>query len=349
LSASNQVKKPMAPRRSHWLEIPSRQTALLFFAAALLLALASLPALAQEESTEEVVANLAAGRVLVAVTKVGIVIATLENKVEPDTRPPLIVPLGSRRAAVLLGAFNWVAPGTGASLARLDKELPKLRGNTVAASTPHLQQGSAGGEAEDIEIIGKGVLGRLSEVAKHLHTPIAQPAGEPLLVLLIADYVEGYGPEVWKLSYPVEQEPLRGDFWQTRVLPPRYDQLWPPEKGQPRTLMETQYPLQDASPPLLDLLRRDDARLARIRTADPRMSSVAGFLTEGQSQKCEAADMLQFLRASLDAIAPAGATQLVAVISEKEGFDWVLAPPAEPKKPGEARPPGAPTLAKPPR
>lgn len=340
----------MAPRRSHWLETPSRQAALRFFAAALLLALAYLPALAQEpESTEEVVANLAAGRVLVAVTKDGIVIATLENKVEPDTRPPLIVPLDGRRAAVLMGAFNWVAPGTGMTLARLDQELPKLRGNTLAASTPHLQQGSAGGEAQDIEIIGKGLLARLSEVVQHLHTQIAQPAGEPLVVLLVADYVEGYGPEVWKLSYPIEQEPLRGDFWQTRVLPPRYDQLWPPEKGQPRTLIETQYPLDDPSPPLLELLRGGDARLARIRTADPRMSSVAGFLTEGQSQKCEAADMLQFLRASLDAIAPPGDAQLVAVISEKEGFGWVLAPPAEPKKPGQARPPGAPTLAKPPR
>ena len=101
----------MALHRSHWLETPSRQTVLRFLVAALLLVLACLPALAQEpESTEEVVANLAAGRVLVAVTKDGIVIATLENKVEPDTRPPLIVPLGSRRAAVLMGAFNWLAP-----------------------------------------------------------------------------------------------------------------------------------------------------------------------------------------------------------------------------------------------
>jgi hypothetical protein len=340
----------MALHRSYWLETPSRKTILRLFAVALLLALACLPALAQEsESTEEVVANLAAGRVLIAITKDGIVIATLENKVEPDTRPPLIVPLAGRRAAVLMGAFNWVAPGAGTSLARLDKELPKLRANTVSASTPHLQQGNAGGEAQDIEIIGKGLLERLSEVVRQLHTQIAQPAGEPLVVLLIADYVEGYGPEVWELSYPSEQEPLRGDFWRTRVLPPRYDQLWPPEKGQPRTLIEKHYPPDDSSPPLLELLRGGDARLARIRTADARMSAVAGLLTDGQSQKCESADMLQFLRASLDAIAPPGATQLVAVISEQQGVGWVLAPPAEPKKPGEARPPGAPTLVKPPQ
>jgi hypothetical protein len=340
----------MPSRRSHWLENSSPQMVLRFFAAALLVALVPLPALAQEsESTEEVVANLAAGRVLIAVTKDAIVIATLENKVEPDTRPPLIVPLEGRRAAVLMGAFNWVTPGTGTTLARLDKELPKLRASTVAGSTPHLQQGNAGGEAQDIEIIGKGLLARLSEIVRQLHTQIAQPAGEPLVVLLVADYVEGYGPEVWKLSYPIEQEPLRGDFWQTHVLPPRYEQLWPPEKGRPRTLIEAQYPSDDPSPPLLDLLRGGDARLARVRTADPQMSAVAGFLNDGQSQKCESADMLQFLRASLDAIAPPGAAQLVAVISEQRGFGWVLAPPAEPKKPGPPRPPGAPTLIKPPQ
>ena len=54
--------------------------------------------------SEEIVANLAAGRVIVAVVKDAIIIATVENPIESQTHPPIPVELNSRRAGVLFGA-----------------------------------------------------------------------------------------------------------------------------------------------------------------------------------------------------------------------------------------------------
>ena len=61
----------------------------IFIAAISLLAVA-VPARAQDpdQPTEEVIANLAAGRVIIAVYKDAIVIATIENKIEPGTLTP---------------------------------------------------------------------------------------------------------------------------------------------------------------------------------------------------------------------------------------------------------------------
>jgi hypothetical protein len=55
---------------------------------------------------QELVANLAAGRVIIAVVKDAILIATIENPIEADTRPPAPVEIESSRAGILLGPID---------------------------------------------------------------------------------------------------------------------------------------------------------------------------------------------------------------------------------------------------
>jgi hypothetical protein len=279
--------------------------------------------------TEEIVANLAAGRVVIAVVKNAILVGTVENPLEAETRPPTPVALASERLGVILGPVEWWSPSSQQEIARLDKELPHLRSLPVA-TTPHLGQSQGGEEATDIETVGKGLLHRLNEVAQGLHGKLELPANEPFAELIVADYLTGYGPEVWQLVYRIKQEQQRGDYWTTRVLPPRYLQFWPPEKHQPRTLVEFYYPPKNAPTPLLDLLRRNDPRLAKIRSSDAKMAEVADHLLTGESNKVSADDATQFLRAALDAIAPPQARETVAMIRPESGFAWVLPPPPEP-------------------
>src|SRR5271155_4111551 len=104
----------------------------LIIALAIALCPAFLPA--QEVETppsEEIVVNLAAGRVIVAVVKDAIIIATIENPIETQTHPPIPVELDSRRVGVLFGAVDWFSPSSDQQFARLDRELPHLRGEVT--------------------------------------------------------------------------------------------------------------------------------------------------------------------------------------------------------------------------
>jgi hypothetical protein len=295
--------------------------------------------------TDEIVANLAAGRVVIAVVKEAILVGTVENPIEAGSHPPIPVPIATDRLGIVLGAVDWLSPSSHQQLARLDLELPRLRSHLVAPS-PHIGAVQGGDEATDIEAIGQGLLERLDQVAPDLHSKVDLADGQPLAELIVVDYLPGYGPEVWQLSYGIEQEEQDNDYWTTRVLRPAYLQFWPPEKGQPRTLVEFTYPTDNASPALLELLRQGDPRLEKITSSDPKMAAVANRLLQGESNKISAADATQFLRAALDAIAPANARETMASISEENGFAWILAPPPEPKSalPNEERPADAPTL-----
>lgn len=333
---------------------PSSRRSPICFAALLAAAALLAPAVnAQRERAQEIVANLAAGRVVVAVAKDGIVVGSLENPIEPDTSPPEIVPLSSQRAGVVLGAFDWWLPETHRELARLDKELPELPALASGGEQPpSLQPGAeAGAEASDIESFGKGFQKRLNQVAQNIHGNLGISSREPLAELLLADYLEGYGPEVWLIRVGIGQEPLEGHYWQSRALPPHYSQLWPPEKGQPRTLVEVDYPAAPSAPSLLDLLRQQDPRLARVAAASPRMASVSQAVLRGELKRERADDVAAFLHRCFAALAAPGARQEMAIVAEKEGFAWVIRAPQEPSKPGaeQLRPPGAPTLHRPPR
>jgi hypothetical protein len=144
----------------------------------------------------------------------------------------------------------------------------------------------------------------------------------------------------------------RLDYYDTQVSHPAYLQSWPPEKGQPHTLVEFQYPPENPTPSLLDLLRRKDPRLEKICASDVKMRQIADLFLEGQSGKILAADATQFLRAALAVLAPQNARQTMAIIGIETGFDWILRPPPEPKRANanqqadQERPADAPSLLK---
>jgi hypothetical protein len=316
----------------------------------LLVAVTTGSAQAEYEQHDEFVADLAAGRLVVAVLKDAIFVGSVENRIEPDTRPPSIAPIGERRLGVLLGAIRWDSPSAGIEWARLDRELPQLHGQSAFSAAPHLQ-GSAGPgeEAKDLEDIGNGLLERLNQVARNIHGPLDLRSDEPLTDLVLADYVPDYGAEVWVLQYMIQQSPERGEFWNTRVLQPRYTQLWPPGKGEPQTLMEVQYPA-GASPTLLELLRQN-VHLEAVAASSSEMTAVADAFVHGDSRRISAAEGVPFLRACLNAVTPDGAREEIAVIGKEANFAWLIPPPPDTSSykvtQARQRPPNAPTLLKP--
>jgi hypothetical protein len=357
--------KPLALRDHASMEFPPRpgfalpgafRLILVLLGALLAVASPVCPAAAQqaqesETPTDEVVANLAAGRVVIAVVKGAILIGTVENPIEAGARLPVPVPTATDRLGIVLGAVEWLSPSSHQELARLDQELPHLRSRLIAPSAPRLGAVQAGQEASDIEAVGQGFLERLNQVVPSLHAKIDLPDSDPIAELIVVDYLPSYGAEVWQLSYEIQQEEEDNDYWTTRAVRPSYLQFWPPEKGQPRTLVEFAYPPGDSQSTLLELMRNKDPRIEEIVTSDPKMAEVANRFLQGESNKISLADATQFLRAALDAIAPPNAPEAMAILTEENGFAWILAPPPEPKSAGPQieRPEGAPTLNATPR
>lgn len=303
--------------------------------ALLLVTISSRPALPQsqpsETSGQEVVANLAAGRVLIAVVKDAILIATVENPIEAQTRPPAPVLIDTSRVGILLGPVEWFSPPSQQEIARLDRELPRLKTRLVTVA-PHLGKSDGGDEASDIEATAQGLGERLNQVVKGLRSKVNLPADEPLAELIVADYLGGYGPEVWQITYDMTQLEQKDAYFETRVLKPAYLQFWPPEKGQPKTLMEFHYPPRPPQPSLLELLRQKDPRLEAVRSSDPQMAMV-GTQILNDTTKLPAVEATQFLRAALAAITPPNARETMAILGMEKGFAWILAPPPEAERP----------------
>lgn len=320
-------------------------------AAVLLFPLHSLAQDSGQENSEEIVANLYAGRVVIGVAKDGIVVATLENPVEPETRPPTIVPLSDERVAILLGAADWWLPSEHRELARIDKELPELRPAGGLRTAPSLggTASAADTEASDIEQIAERLHNRLNTIAGHIHGNLNFAPGEPILQMILADYAPNYGPEVWLIQYSIDQEPAQGDFWQTTVLQPQYTQLWPPEKGQPRALVEVTYPTESAATTLTALISTGDSRIATALSAAPALRETSASILNGDIQKLPATSVAAFLRDSLHAIAAPGARMIEAEINKEQGIGWFIPPPAETPQPGseQVRPSDAPSLRRP--
>ncbi len=314
----------------------------------------------QDAPTEEFVANLAAGRVVIAVVKDAIVVATVENPIEVQTHVPAPVPVSSLRAEILLGAVDWLSPSSRIQLARIDQELPHLRASASSAApvsagppalVPSLAGVSANGEATDLEGVGQALFERFNEITKDIHGKISLPPGEPIAQLVIFGYAKDYGPEVWLLNFDVKQDIQREDYFNTHVTRPTFLQYWPPEKGQPHTLVEFQYPPENPTPTILEMLKNKDPRLENVISSDAKMRQVAGLFVAGDSKKILGVDAVQFLRAVLGAIAPEKTRETVSVLTEDRGLQWVLKPPSEAKpapRPGETdRPPDAPSLMHP--
>jgi hypothetical protein len=298
---------------------------------------------AQVEPTEEVVANLAEGRVIVCVAKDGIVLATVASQSERGSLPPVVVPVSSLRAGVLLGAVEWTRPDSGEAPVRLDGELQGL----ASAALNNSSQTNNLIAASDLEAIGVSVLERIRALAGEFHRKIDLRKDEPLVRLVLASYVPDYGPDVWTLDYPIRQDPLGNGYYLTRVLRPSYTQLYPPEKGQPRALIEVRYPPASRAmqaPELLDLLRGNDPRLAAIRASDEKVEKAVTRVVEGESYKSEAAADAEFLRAAIPAVAGPDAKMSMVNIDFANGYRWLVEPPAAERPPEAPREPGAPTL-----
>jgi hypothetical protein len=283
-------------------------------------------AAAQMQAPEdEIVANLAGGRVIVHVARDGnIVFAAINQPVEAGGVPPRVLEVDSMHVAVLLGASEWRLPAD-PNPVRLDRNFERVRGRD-----PKYQYNAD--EAEpDLETIGVAVLEKLRPLTSQLHHKIDLPPDEPLLEMVLIGYApNNYGPEVWTVEYRVQQEQVsaRGEYWQTRVLRPRFTQLYPPEKHAPRVIVEARYPADLKAPTLMALIQADDPTIAQLRSSDVRFAKVIEAVDKGQAQKVVPTDAADFLRALLPLIADKQ-TFILAKMEEQHGFDWIV-PPDEP-------------------
>lgn len=321
--------------------IPATRRTLLF-----LLTFAILPSItvaqtspAHEVPGGEIVANLATGRVLFCVTHDSIIVAATSGGGEVGSHPPSVLPVSSGRIGVLLGAVDWTAPDTGKTT-RFDSELPAVASNALRRPSQKPYQ-----EPSEIEDIGVGVLELIRPLVDRIHHKLDLGADEPLVELILADYVQNYGPEVWSLQYRVRQENLGVDFWQTRIMRPAYVQLYPPEKGQPRTFIESDYP---ATIPPLNLAQRvaqSDPQFERITHSSRELSEAISFFAAGASTKARTSPTTDFLRAAIPLAGGNEQSLVMAVLDMDRGFQWVLAP-QQPIPPGKTQQtePDAPSL-----
>jgi len=314
----------------------------LFCLAVLLWFVASATCRAQErEHGDEIVANLAGGRVIVHVARDEIVFAAIDQPVEANSVPPRVLSVDSGHIGVLFGASEWRSTADPQPV-RLDKDFPRVAGpNPQGAFSPEEA-------APDLETMGVAFLERLRPLVSRLQHKIDFKPDEALLEVVVIGYARDYGPEVWTIEYRIQQEEIatRGDFWQTRLLRPRFTQLYPPEKKQPKVLVEVRYPPTMEGPTLQQLIEGNYPDLDAIAKANPKFTKVVDDIEHGQANKAAPQDSVDFLRAAMPIIA--GKSKFIMGTMTERGFDWVV-PPAEPvekAKEDKNRPPDAPTLRK---
>jgi hypothetical protein len=289
---------------------------------------------AQDSTDQEVAVNLTEGRVVICAAKDAIVLAAIDTRGEAGSRAPSIQVLTAERIGVMMGAVEWVQPDSKDKPVRLDEEFTRL----VAAALNYGGQKDNAFRASDIESIGVAVLERLRVLAGELHHKINLREDEPLIRIVLVGFVRDYGPEAWSIDYRIAQDALGNDIWRTRVLRPSYNQLYPPEKGMPKTFMEVRYPPENRAsgePELLDLLQQNDERLVKIRAANEIQEKSVTFAVQGQSQKSETVGIVNFLKAALPAVAPPQTNLTMAKVEYDGGFQWILQPPkaaAPPRK-----------------
>jgi hypothetical protein len=279
---------------------------------------------APQLSVSQVTIQRADGQVVFTVTKDAILAATVAASAQTGATPlalqPTIVPLGSGRIAVLMGAIGWTESTAGKSM-RLDAELPPAARAAMQPASGESQPDLAG----DIEAIGVTILELLRPMVREVHTKLDLATDEPLVQVLLAGYAEGYGPEIWSLSYRVQQRNLGNDYWDTRPLRPAYTQLYPPEKGQPHTFVEVQYPPKAAP---LGLLRatQSDSRVQRIRASSEQTNEALTAILNGESRKASSRPTADFIRAAIPLLAGEQARLAIAALDERYRFQWILAP-----------------------
>src|SRR5580658_10102518 len=297
------------------------------------------------EHGDDIVANLARGRVIVHVARDKIIFAAIDQPVEAHSVPPRVLSIDARHIGVLLGASEWRLPADPKPV-RLDKDFPH-----VTASNPHYAFNPD--EAEpDLETMGVAFLERLRPLVAQLHHKIEFKPDEALFEVVIIGFApHDYGPEVWTVEYRVQQEEIatRGDYWQTRLLRPRFEQFYPPEKKAAKTLVEIRYPdiaqaAQAQEPTLQQLIEGSDPEIANLSHGEPKFTKVMENIDHGQANKAVPEDATDFLRAVLPLIS--GKSTFILGTMTEGGFDWVVPPeePIEKAKVDKNQPPDAPTL-----
>jgi hypothetical protein len=303
----------------------------------------------QSQDTEkEIVANLAGGRVIVHVTKDNVIVfAAIDQPVEAGSVPPRVAELDSTHIGVLLGASEWRLPADPIPI-RLDRDFQR-----IGRRDPHNASDPSGAEP-DLETFGVGFLETLRPLTAQLHHKIDIASDEPLFEIVIIGFAPNhYGPEVWTVEYRIQQEQVgvRSEYWQTRILRPRFTQLYPPEKHAPRTIVEARYPSNVKAPTVMEMIQGNDPRVAQLRSGEPRFGKVLEVVDRGQAQKAVSLDAQDFMRALLPLIA-GKANFILGKMDEERGVDWIV-PPEEPvdktKKDDKDRPPDAPSLRKKPQ
>ena len=115
----------------------------------------------EQDREEEIVANLAGGRVIVHVAKDTIIFAASDQPIEPHAIPPRVVGVDSGHIGVLFGASEWRLPADPKPI-RLDRNFQRVSG-----IQPRDQY--APGEAEpDLELIGTAFLEKLRPLVAQL-------------------------------------------------------------------------------------------------------------------------------------------------------------------------------------
>jgi hypothetical protein len=307
--------------------------------------LAAAPALQAQE--DEIVANLAGGRTIVLVTDGAILFGSIEHPLEAKSVPPRVATLDNRHIGIFFGASEWQIPSQPQPI-RLDRDIPKF-------TTPDSHYANPDESAQDLEQVGVAFLERLRPLVSQLHHKIELKPDEPLFQIILLGYApKDYGPEVWRIDYGVEQSlvPPQNDYWQTHLLRPRFTQLYPPEKHQPRTLMEIRFPDDLSGIPLLGMIQRSDPAIDRLRSSDAHLNKAIELIQKGESQKADPAASADFLRDAMPILA-GDSTFIMGKIGETTGFEWIV-PPTEPRLPEETtqdknRRADAPTLMRKPK
>ncbi|MGB7282000.1 MAG: hypothetical protein WBE13_07055 [Candidatus Acidiferrum sp.] len=292
------------------------------------------------EVNSEIVASLAGGRVIVHVARDRIVFAAIDQPIEANSIPPRVVSINSTHIGVLLGASEWRHTDDPQPV-RLDRNFPR-----ISAPNPHYDA-YPDDIAPDLDTIGVAFLERLRPLVSQLQHKIDFKLDEPIFEVVLIGYAPNdYGAEVWTIEYRIQQEEIstNGDFWQTRLLRPRFNQLYPPEKHSPKTLVEVRYPNTIQGPSLQQLIEGNDPEIDGLSRGDAKFLKVEEDIDHGQANKAVSQDATDFLRAVLPLIV--GKSRFIMGTITEDGFDWVVPPdePVEKAKADKNQPPEAPSL-----
>jgi hypothetical protein len=280
---------------------------------------------ASQRPESEIVAALSGGEVIVLASKDKIIFVAINQPIEQGAPPPRLAELSGGHVGVLFGASEWRMPADPKPV-RLDRDVPRY-----GRQDPHAAPYGQAGEA-DLETMGEAFLERLHSLASQLHHNINFPADQALLRMVVIGFgPDYYGPEVWDVDYRLAQQNITStgaDYWQTRILRPRFDQLYPPEKHSPHKIVEIGYPGPLKGPTVQQLIEGNDPRVAQLCTSNPEFAKAVALIAKGDAQKADTTASTDFLRALIPVLFP-NQTFFMGTIEEQHGFDWIV-PPEEP-------------------